>query len=47
MVQEPPAGEQQTEEAIDQAPGEVTNPADLQGKPRSIILNFSISIIII
>ena len=32
-VQEPPAGEQQTEEAVNQAPGEITNPADLQGKP--------------
>ena len=41
-VQEPPAGEQQTEEAVNQAPGEITNPADLQGKPRSITLNFSI-----
>ena len=42
MVQEPPAGEQQTEEAVNQAPGEITNPADLQGKPQSITLNFSI-----
>jgi len=41
-VQEPPAGEQQTEEAINHAPGEITNPTDLQGKPRSITLNFSI-----
>ena len=40
-VQEPPAGEQQTEEAVNQAPGEITNPTDLQGKPRSITLNFS------
>ena len=30
-VQEPSAGE-----VVDQAPEEVTNPADLQGKPRSI-----------
>ena len=41
-VQEPPAGEQQTEEAVNQAPGEITNPADLRGKPWSITLNFSI-----
>ena len=41
-VQEPPAGEQQTEEAVDQVPGEITNPADLQGKPRSITSIFSI-----
>ena len=37
-VQEPPAKEQPTEEAVDQGPGEITNPADLQGKPRSITL---------
>ena len=37
-VQEPPAGEQQTEEAVEQALEEATNPADLQGKPRSISL---------
>ena len=41
-VQEPPAGEQQTEEAVNQAPREITNPADLQGKPRSITPTFSI-----
>ena len=35
-VQEPPAGEQQIEEAVEQAPEDVVNPADLQGKPRSI-----------
>ena len=34
-IQEPPAGEQQTEEAVNQAPGEITNPDDLQGKPRA------------
>jgi len=41
-VQEPQAGEQQ-EDAVEHAPEEVTNPADLQGKPRSIslILNYS------
>ena len=36
-VQEPQAGEQQ-EDAVEHAPEEVTNPADLQGKPRSISL---------
>ena len=40
-VQEPQAGEQQ-EETFEQAPGEVANPADLQGKPRSMTLTFSI-----
>ena len=38
LVQEPPAGEQQIEEAVEQASEDVTNPADLQGKPRSITL---------
>ena len=37
-VQEPPTGEQQIEEAVEQAPEDVANPADLQGKPRSITL---------
>ena len=37
-VQEPSAGEPQPGEVVDQAPEEVTNPADLQGKPRSITL---------
>ena len=41
-VQEPSAGEPQLGEVVDQAPEEATNPADLQGKPRSITLNFSI-----
>ena len=41
-VQEPSAGEPQPGEVIDQAPEEATNPADLQGKPRSINFNFSI-----
>ena len=35
-VQKPSAGEPQPGEVIDQAPEEATNPADLQGKPRSI-----------
>ena len=34
-VQEPSAGEPQPGEVVDQAPEEVTNPADLQGKPRA------------
>ena len=37
-VQEPPAGEPQPGEVVDQASEEATNPADLQGKPRSISL---------
>ena len=41
-IQEPSAGEPQPGEVVDQAPEEATNPADLQGKPRSITLNFSI-----
>ena len=32
-VQEPSAGEPQPGEIVDQAPEEVTNPANLQGKP--------------
>ena len=40
-IQEPPAGEQQTEEAVEQAPKDVVNLADLQGKPRSISLILS------
>ena len=40
-VQEPKVGEQQ-EDAVEHTPEEVTNPADLQGKPRSITLTFSI-----
>jgi len=34
-IQEPQAGEQQ-EYAVEHAPEEIVNPADLQGKPRSI-----------
>ena len=41
-VQKPFAGEPQPGEVVNQAPEEVTNPADLQGKPRSMTLNFSI-----
>ena len=40
-IQEPQAGELQTEAAVKLDP-EVANPADLQGKPRCITLNFSI-----
>ena len=36
-IQEPQAGEQQ-EDAVEHAPGDLVNPADLQGKPRSITL---------
>ena len=36
-IQEPQAGEQQ-ENAVEHAPEGITNPADLQGKPRSISL---------
>ena len=37
-VQEPSAGEPQPGEVVDQAPEEVTNPANLQGKPWSLTL---------
>ena len=40
-VQEPQAEEQQ-EDAIEPAPEDLVNPADLQGKPRSITSIFSI-----
>ena len=41
-IQEPPAGEQQIEEAVEQASEDVTNPADLQGKPRSVTLTLNL-----
>ena len=41
-VQEPPAREKQFEEAVEQAPEDVANPADLQGKPRSITLTLNL-----
>ena len=44
-VQEPSAGEPQPGE-VDQAPEEVTNPADLQGKPRSITLTLNLQSVI-
>ena len=40
-LQEPQAGEPQAEAAVESDP-EVANPADWQGKPRCITLNFSI-----
>ena len=35
-IQEPQAGEPQTDEAAEQATEEIANPANLQGKPQSI-----------
>ena len=43
LIQEPQAGEQQ-EDTVEPTFEEVANPADLQGKPRSITPNFSILI---
>ena len=40
-IQEPQAGEPRAEAAVEPDP-EVANPADRQGKPRFITLNFSI-----
>ena len=40
-IQEPQAGEPQAEAVVEPDP-EVANPADWQGKPRCITLNFSI-----
>ena len=37
LIQVPQAGEQQ-EDAVEHAPEEAANPADLQGKPRSMTL---------
>ena len=45
-VQEPSVGEPQPGEVVDQAPEEVTNPADLQGKPRSITFIFKYSMLL-
>ena len=44
-IQELPAGEQQTEEAVEQALEDVVNPTNLQGKPRSISLIFKYSML--
>ena len=41
-IQEPQAGEQQEDDAVKPTSEEVANPADLQGKPRSITHNLSI-----
>ena len=40
-IQEPQA-EEQEEDAVEHAPEDLVNPADLQGKPRSITSIFSI-----
>ena len=40
-IQEPQAGESRAKAAVEPDP-EVANPADWQGKPRCITLNFSI-----
>ena len=45
LVQEPQAEEQQ-EETVENASEEVANPADPQGKPRSITLFFKYSMFI-
>ena len=44
-VQEPQAAEQH-EETVEHAPEEVANPADLQGKPRSITLTLNLQSVI-
>ena len=44
-VQEPQAGEQQ-EDTVKHAPEGIANPADLQGKPQCITLNFSIQFLL-
>ena len=41
-IPEPQAGEPQAEAAAEPDPEDLVNPADLQGKPRSITLTFSI-----
>ena len=41
-IQEPPVGEQQIEEAVEQAPEDVANSTDLQGKPQSITLTLNL-----
>jgi len=43
-IQEPQVGEQQ-EDAVEHASEEITNPADLQGKPQSMTHKFSIYIL--
>ena len=46
-IQEPPVGEQQVEETIEPAPEEVANPAELQGKPRSITFTLNLLSVLI
>ena len=41
-IPEPQTGEPQAKAAAEPDPEDLANPADLQGKPRSITLNFSI-----
>ena len=41
-IQEPQAGKPQTDEVAEQATEEIANPADLQGKPRSITLTLKL-----
>ena len=45
-IPEPQAGEPQAEAAAEPSPEDLINPADLQGKPRSITHKFSILIFI-
>ena len=45
-IQKPQAGEPQAEAAVEPDPEEIVNPADLQGKPRSMTHKFSISMFI-
>ena len=42
LIPEPQAGEPQAKAAAEPDPEDLTNPADLQGKPRSITPNLSI-----
>ena len=44
-IQELQTGEQQ-EDAVEHAPEEIANPADLQGKPRSITFIFKYSMLL-
>ena len=45
-IQEPQAGKRQ-EDAVEHAPEEIANPADLQGKPRSITSIFQYSTLLL
>ena len=45
-IQEPPVGEQPTEETVEQATEDVVNPPDLQGKPWSITLTLNLQSVI-